>query len=206
MAEADTSAWTNFHQAALGRPPRELMIRALNFFKAEGRSPGVAVDLGCGSGPDTAELLRRGWQVHAVDAEAEGLRMLRETIPAQATARLHTYAQKVTDFAFPRCDFVWGSFAYPFCASHGWPQLLERITEALVPGGRIAGDLFGERHAWAAEEGVMVLTERQARNSLQALALEAFDIEDGLRVSGGQVTAWHAFGLIACKQSPRGDA
>nr|WP_312508672.1 class I SAM-dependent methyltransferase [Pseudomonas luteola] len=37
---------------------------------------GVALDLGCGTGRDTLELLARGWDVIAVDAQAEALERL----------------------------------------------------------------------------------------------------------------------------------
>jgi trans-aconitate methyltransferase len=46
---------------------------------AEGKGRDFfAVDLGCGAGRDTAELLRRGWRVLAIDAEAEAIRRLLE--------------------------------------------------------------------------------------------------------------------------------
>lgn len=201
MAQESKDTWSGFHQAALGRPPRELLTRTLNFFRVEKRPVGVAADLGCGSGPDAAELLRLGWEVHAVDAAGGGLELLRASVPAEAASRLHTHCVGFEDFEMPGVDLVWGSFAFPFCAPDRWPALVERITAALKPGGRFAGDLFGDRHAWAGEAGVMTLTEGQARQSLQGLTLEAFDIEDGLRVSGAGVTRWHAFGFIARKRA-----
>jgi hypothetical protein len=127
--------------------------------------------------------------------------MLRSAVPPKATGHLWTYATNVGDFVFPDCDLVWGSFAYPFCCAHGWQELVQRISIALNPGGRMAGDLFGDRHAWAGEEGVVTLSEREARASVEQFNLEAFDVEDGHRVSGGQVTRWHAFGVIARKQA-----
>jgi SAM-dependent methyltransferase len=86
IAMTDTTAWDDFVRSSRLRPPRELLRRTLGAFLIEGRPPGVAVDLGCGSGPDAAELLRRGWTVHAVDTNAEGLRLLSEGLPADALA------------------------------------------------------------------------------------------------------------------------
>jgi trans-aconitate methyltransferase len=199
MATEEQTGWSGFHQAARGRPPRELLIRTLNFFGAERRAPGVAVDLGCGSGPDTLALLERGWQVHAVDEQASGLQMMRESVRAELGARLHTHACRFESFEFPSCDLIWAGFALPFCPAAAWPTLVKRVVASLNPGGRFAGDLFGDKHAWSAEEGVLTLSEQQARLALQPLDVEAFDIEDGYRVSGDEVTRWHAFAFAARK-------
>ena len=62
------SSWTRYYAAA-GNEPRETLVHALTLHDSEGRPPGLAVDLGSGTGRDTFELLRRGWRVLAVDAE-----------------------------------------------------------------------------------------------------------------------------------------
>ncbi|MGQ9869558.1 hypothetical protein [Leptodesmis sp.] len=41
-------------------------------------SSRVAVDLGCGDGRDTVELLRRDWQVLAIDGEPQAIARLLE--------------------------------------------------------------------------------------------------------------------------------
>lgn len=199
MSTDNPGDWEAFHQATRGRPPRELLTRTLNFFAVEARAAGVAVDLGCGSGPDARELLRRGWEVHAVDAEASGLELLRQSVPPEAGARLHTHAARFEDFDLPPCDLVWAGYALPFTSPEGWPSLLERVWAALRPGGRFAGDLFGDRHAWAQEEGVLTRSVEQARSELSRFQIEAFDVEDGWRVSGNEITRWHAFGFAVCK-------
>lgn len=196
MAE-DAIDWSEFHRHTLSRPPRELLRRTLGCFELEQRPPGVAVDLGCGSGADSAELLRRGWTVHAVDAAAPGLELLRAQVPAATQDRLRLHAQRFEAFDFPRCDLVWAGYSLPFCAAAEWPAFWRRALAALRPGGRIAGDLFGPRHAFAADGVVMVLDEAQARACFDGLVLEAFDVEDGVRPSGGRITRWHAFGFAA---------
>src|SRR5207253_5787617 len=81
MEARETTEWTDFHRAALQRPPRELLRRTLGCLELEGFPPDVAVDLGCGSGADSLEMLKRGWTVHAVDADAGGTAMLRDAVP-----------------------------------------------------------------------------------------------------------------------------
>lgn len=202
---AGDGEWTGFNRGAIGRPPRELLRRAIGLAALTGTRAGVAVDLGCGSGADTLELLREGWTVHAVDADGPSLRLLAQQVPAGTRVRLHLHQAAFQDFALPRCDLVWAGFSLPFCPAAAWPALWDAITAALRPGGRFAGDLFGDRHAFGVHDDVMLLTEARVRALLSSLDVEAFDIEDGVRPSGGQVTRWHAFGVIA-RQPPGGTA
>ena len=191
--------WKTFHRAAVGRPPRELLRRTLGFFSIEQRPPGIAIDLGCGSGADTLEMLRHGWEVHAVDAEPSGLEMLGQSVPEAMRGRIHTHTEKLESFAFPKCDFIWAGYSLPFCTRDHWPALMQRAVAALRPRGRIAGDLFGNKHAFAGNSDILVLSESRARRALADLVVEAFDVEDGYRPSGNEITRWHAFGFAARK-------
>jgi SAM-dependent methyltransferase len=198
MTAEQNPSWADFHKHAMGRPPRELLTRTVSFFLMEGKAPGVAIDLGCGSGPETRELLRRGWHVHAVDADPDGLDLLRESVPSDYTSRLETHVTKFEAFDFPTCDFIWAGWAFPYCKADEWPLLVQRATSAVRPGGRIAGDVFGNKHAWAQETSVLTFTEQQLRITLRNLEIEAFDVEDGYRALG-ELTRWHAFGFSARK-------
>src|SRR5947207_15678565 len=84
MTPETTPEWTSYYEAVDGRAPRELLIEALDALG----DVGSAIDLGCGDGTETAELLRRGWRVLAIDAEADGIRRLRRRVPVADAARL----------------------------------------------------------------------------------------------------------------------
>ncbi len=75
-----TEGWSRYYEATQGGAPRETLLLALDLFEREGGAAGgerLAVDLGCGQGRDTLELLRRGWRVLAIDAEREAIERLR---------------------------------------------------------------------------------------------------------------------------------
>ena len=56
--------------------PNPHLGQALLNFEKEGKTPGLAIDLGCGAGVGTCELLARGWTVIAVDSSQVVLDML----------------------------------------------------------------------------------------------------------------------------------
>lgn len=75
-------------------------------------------------------------------------------------------------------------------------KILGRAQDLTASPRRItSGDLFGDKHAFSAESGVFTITEAALRQQLAGVVIEAFDIEDGLRPSGGELTRWHAFGI-----------
>ena len=88
--------WTRYFDAA-GEDPRPTLLAALDLFDAEPNDPErLAVDLGCGTGRDTFELLRRGWRVLAIDAQEEAIRRLLQSAKRFSSDRLET---QVAEFA-----------------------------------------------------------------------------------------------------------
>lgn len=195
--------WAAFHRATIGRPRRELLARTLGCFELEGRTPGVAVDLGCGSGAETIEMLRRGWRVHAVDADAHGPETVRQAVPEATAAALTLHVARFEEFEFPECDLIWAGYSWPYCQPAAWKSLWRHMVAALRPDGRIAGDIFGNKHAWANEPEIQTFPESAVRELLSGLIVEAFDVEDGIRPSAGSLTRWHSFG-IAARKPPSG--
>jgi SAM-dependent methyltransferase len=169
---SEANDWPGYFAAVLGLAPRETLLTALDSFAREGFIGGLAVDVAAGEGRDSLALLERGWQVVATDSHPEAFTHLWSRVPEAARARLRTVEVDFAEMEIPRCDLVNASFALPFCEPRHFPALWSRIVEAIRPGGRFAGQFFGDRDTWASMPG----RSHHSREQVMQL-LESFEIE-----------------------------
>ena len=179
--------------------PRKTLLYALARFDENGLRDPFAVDLGCGSGRDTIELLRRGWKVLAIDGEAEAIERLlaSEELPSAAAERLSTQVSRFEDAAWPDVDLVNSSFALPFCPPEAFPRLWQRIKSSVCgwavqrPTLRRSGRLVGRA-------GADVHTRAQVEALLASFEVEWLEEveEDGYTVVG-EPKRWHLFHVVA---------
>jgi SAM-dependent methyltransferase len=189
--------WAGYYDEQEEREPRPFLLDALASFEGEART-GVAVDLGCGQGFETAELLRRGWDVVAIDATEEGIRRLRRRIPGDRAERLETVVARMEDVAIVEADLVHAGFSLPYCRPDAFAGVWEGIRSAIRPGGRFAGQLFGVRDTWAATRDDMTFFEAaDARALFDGIELESFVEEEEDGEAWGEMKHWHVFHAIA---------
>ena len=95
--------WASYYEKTGQRPPRATLIRALDSFDREERPDNaLAADLGCGSGRDTIEILRRGWPVHAVDASRDAIDGLLARPDLPKNAHIDTQLARYEDMSLPQ--------------------------------------------------------------------------------------------------------
>ncbi len=186
---------------AAGDEPCVTLLRALELFGSE---RGLAVDLGCGTGRDAAELLRRGWSVVAVDGEEEAVARLRTRLGEND--RLTTEVTRFEGFLFPAAQLVNSSFALPFCPPDAFPAVWERIYGSLERGGRFAGQLFGDQDDWASTGAspwkgqITFQTRGEVEELVEAFVVELFDeLEEDGSTATGEEKHWHLFHLVVRK-------
>ena len=132
-----------------------------------GRHGGV-LELGCGSGRDTAVLSAAGLAVTAIDADAAAIETAQRSLP-ETRFLVHDLRQPFPEEALPA-----GTVLASLCLHYfPWPQtqhLVERIRQALRPGGlllcRVNADddwHFGAQGQEALEPGLFLVDGQPKR-------------------------------------------
>ncbi|MBD2180464.1 class I SAM-dependent methyltransferase [Aerosakkonema funiforme] len=195
--------WPRYYQAVAGRVPRNTLLAALERFDNEepDRKGRFAVDLGCGEGRDTVELLRRGWRVLAIDGNAEAFERMLARPDLQNVELLETKLGKFQDTTWPETDLINGSFCLPFCPPEYFSQLWDKIVQSIRVGGRFSGQLFGDRDDWAKIPTHSHFTQAQVEKFLEPFEIEVFNIEeeDG-KTALQEPKHWHIFHIVARKK------
>lgn len=196
----ENKGWTNYYKARAGRPPRPLLLAAMAHFGTTATAL-QAIDLGCGEGTDAVALLHKGWQVLAIDQQAEAIARLQAQAPVELLGRLQTQVVAFEEVALPSADLIYAGFSLSFCHPTHFPAFWAKLVNALRPGGRFAGQIFGDRDEWAAAPDMTFLNIAAARDLLQPFVLEVFTEidEDGQAVNGPK--HWHYYEVIARKNT-----
>jgi SAM-dependent methyltransferase len=188
--------WGSYYEKLRDRPPRRTVIAALDAFGE--RADALAVDLGCGDGRDVVEILRRGWNVVAVDNEPEALRRLAE----RGLDGITPIVARFEDVPLPLgVELVNSSFAMPLCEPERFHEMWARIVEALPSGGRFSGQWYGQRDSWAGRQGITFLSREEAQALLAGFDVEMFEEEEADSTTPrGKPKHWHIFHIVARKR------
>ena len=180
----------------------------------------TAIDLGCGEGRDTRELLRRSgptrWTLFVSDGSAKGLDILLGSLRPKEHARVcaaqcvmeslpRIYANAVpmglNERAAKQVDLVNASFSLPFCPARELPRLWSWIDRRIKPGGRFAGQVFGDRDTWAHVRKTTGVTRTKLDRMFGGYVFEELrEEEKDDRTSMGELKHWHVFHIVARKR------
>jgi SAM-dependent methyltransferase len=196
-------SWSDYYKAVANRPPRETLLTALTNFERDipSSESKIAIDLGCGDGRDTVELLRRGWNVTAIDGEQEAITRLLQRSDID-TKLLQTRIDRFENLELPlKVDLINASFSLPFCNPKNFPDLWNKIVSSLIPGGRFSGHLFGNKDSWAADSTMNHHTLTDVESLLQSFQVELIDeeVHPG-KTALGEEKHWHIFHIVARKK------
>lgn len=142
-------SWSSFYDRAAGWGPSVPLLRAIEKFQNEGTKLKklTAVDLGCGEGRDTAELLKRGLHVIAIDSEADAIERIcqRIDILPNDIKRLQTLVAPIEKAEWGKVDLINANLVLHLLSRDELPQIWKRITKSLKHGGRFSGTIVGKQ-------------------------------------------------------------
>lgn len=174
--------WPAYYDRVAGGEPRKTLVDALKRFEDDGvnLSDCHAIDLGCGEGRDAFEMLSRGMQVVAADPEPQAMSRIREHLDPAHADRLTLVQAGFQDQHWEpeeAVDLLNASYCLPFCTPDDFEPVWQRIVQAITPGGRFAGQLFGDQDDWASLADRSHFTQSQARALFEGFELEFFSVE-----------------------------
>ena len=192
--------YSAYYARTRDRPPRATLLRALDAFAAEGRSPLLIADLGCGTGRDGLEMLRRGHRVVAVDREEAALKAFLGRVPQAWRSRLHLVCADLRSWIPPPADLVNASFVLFTLEREEAALLLARVRRALSPGGRFAGHLLGPGDSWVREGRCFGVERGELAAWFSGMELEWLEEERCRAVTPrGRFKWWHLWHIVARK-------
>ena len=144
-------SWAPYYQEKLYKAPRPLLIQALQFFNQDDFLEKTALDLGAGSGNDTALLLKNGWTVWTNDKEIESIKIieLRKDVEPYKK-RLHLIHSDFIDLSwnsFPLFDLIYAGYSLPFLDKSNFYKVWNNIINRVKPHGILAIHFFDDRHS-----------------------------------------------------------
>jgi tellurite methyltransferase len=195
----DSAYWARYYAVTGERPAWQTVRRAIELFAADGPAgPRSAVDLGCGAGRDTRELLRAGWHVLAVDREEAAIAAVEAAAEPDLRAALDLRVADLADVDVPPCDLVNASLSLPFLPPDAFWATWERILAALPVGGRFAAMLFGDHDGSATDPSMTCLPPAEIRAHLGSFEIEHWvDSEEDTTTALGEPHHFHLVELVA---------
>ena len=194
--------WPAYYEVTAERPAWSTVVMASEAFGESPRTQPAraAVDLGCGAGRDARELLRRGWQVLAVDMEAAAIETLRALTPEVQRDRLTTEVSDLASFRIPACDLVNASLSLPYLPPDDFHTVWGRILAAISPEGRFAGMLFGDQDQSADESGMTCPPAATIRDYLKGFEIESWrEWEEDGETALGEPHHFHNIEVVAVR-------
>jgi SAM-dependent methyltransferase len=210
---ADSEHWFDYYTVTVDRPAWRTVKLAIDKFREEDAAAGgplrsdgrplprrFAVDLGCGAGRDTRELLRAGWRVLAVDREPAARTAMEAAVEPNLRDGLQVHIEDLAAFEVPPCDLVNASLCLPFLPPEAFEAAWRRIVAALEPGARFAAMLFGDHDESASDPTMTCQPPGRFEADLAGFEIEHWSVEEDDRPTAlGEPHHFHLIEFVARK-------
>ena len=201
MTPSKKGEWSEYYANHQNSKPTHTLLKGLRYFnEIEPSLTKKSIDIGCGQGTDTAELVTQGWDVLAVDRESEAEEIILNRLSKFHGKELTIIVQEMENIEIPQVTLVNASFSLPFCNPDNFSELWNKITSSIIVGGIFCGQLFGNDDGWASN-GSMTFHHRKSLDALfKNFRIHFLHEENSVsKTSSGEEKNWHVFNIVAVK-------
>lgn len=193
----EETKWNRYQEKTFNRPPHKILLQALKYFHG---FKGYSIDLGCGAGNDTIELLRNGWEVLAIDNNPYSFEKIKSKLDEKQLDKLETKKEDFEKLELPKADLINASFSIPFCKPESFDRLWNNIVGAININGRFSGNFLGNRDGWCRNEKMTFFNINDIQELFNQFEIEYFEEKeyDG-KTTQENIKHWHFFNVIAKK-------
>ena len=199
MSKTNDKIWRKYYEKSLSKmhsPRTELAI------KLNDSNVKIAIDIGCGTGSDTAYILKLGYQVHSFDINPDSTAICVERFSNNPLVTITE--SSFESFEYPKCGVVIGNSSLFFAEPIQFKVTWESIVESIEKGGVFAGDFMGINDSWAS--GFRTSTTPMSRLEVEALfkdfeIIHFYERDEIGQTAIGQTKHWHTFSVVALKQT-----
>ncbi|STY29539.1 SAM-dependent methyltransferase [Legionella wadsworthii] len=203
----DCSNWNIYYKKTKQLTiPRKTVVKAIELFhdRKTLNNSLFAIDLGCGAGNDSIELLRNKWSVLAIDSQVDALSTLENSCPQSLKSKLVTKIAKFETIRYlPPCQLINASFSLPFVKREFFYPFWEIILNTLSPKGIFSGAFFGIKDDWYPnkDSDMTFLTPEELDNLFIPFKILWLDEKEhfGVDASGSYFKYWHQYLVVAEK-------
>lgn len=162
--------------------------------------PGNAVDIGCGAGRDTVCLIKKGWNVLAIDIEnVESL--ITSKLSEKELKQFKFLRQKFEYIELEKNNLIVANFSLSFCNKNNFKKLWDKINDSMLKEGYFVGNFFGVNDEWKKTKVEMTfLTKLQVIELFKGFKIIEFkEVEKDDFTGLCNMKHWHIFNVIAKK-------
>src|SRR5713226_2173997 len=136
--QQQTERWNKVFASSdetFNRQPNAFLLRSV-----QGKTPGIALEIGMGQGRNTIAMARVGWDVTGIDISDEGIRQAVAEAKKQ-NVNIHAILASADDFDYGRAryDLVYATFEHQIVTDNA-----PKIVAALKPDGMVVIEGFQE--------------------------------------------------------------
>lgn len=163
--------------------------------------PSDAIDLGCGAGRDTIALIKKGWNVLAIDKE-DTEEIIRKHLTDEEQKKMKFLNAKFGRMDIPKTKLIVANYSLSFSKRELFNEIWKKIDDSIIKGGYFVGTLFGKNDSWAKGKNDMTFFDTNNINEMfkEYKILKYEEIEKDKKTALGQDKHWHIFDITAIKR------